>query len=159
MANSTSPKKGRLGINTFISWGASVVIIGLMIKLLHLPGGEYAIAIGLGTEAFLFFILGIQAMNTPEDEKPEIVKDLKKSSPLDDMLNTTVTQQTIERLQKGFENFTKTVESVNQITGYAGVTQKMIQEMEQATIQIQQLNKNVAAVNRVYQAQLEAFKK
>lgn len=157
MANSAAPK-GKIGINTLISWGASIVIIGLMFKLLHIKGGELAIGLGLGVESLLFFVLGIQAMNAPE-EKPEGAKGAKKNNQLDDLLNTTVNQQTIERLQKGFDNFTKTVESVNQITGYAGVTQKMIQEMEQATIQVQQLNKNIAAVNKVYQAQLEAFKK
>ena len=54
-------KKFKLGINTLISWGASVVIVGLMFKILHWKGGEIMIAVGLITEALLFFALGFKA--------------------------------------------------------------------------------------------------
>lgn len=46
------------GINTFINWGASVVIIGLMFKILRWPYGDWFIAVGLIVEAILFFIMG-----------------------------------------------------------------------------------------------------
>lgn len=47
-------------LHTAISWGASVVIVGALFKILHLGGiiGNYMIGIGLGVEAFLFFITG-----------------------------------------------------------------------------------------------------
>ncbi|MCI0920433.1 type IX secretion system motor protein PorL/GldL [Sphingobacterium rhinopitheci] len=51
-------RKISFGINTFINWGASVVIIGLMFKILHFKYGEWLIGIGLAVEAILFFILG-----------------------------------------------------------------------------------------------------
>lgn len=38
------------------SWGATVVIIGAMFKILHLPGGTFVIGFGLSVEAALFFI-------------------------------------------------------------------------------------------------------
>lgn len=47
-------------LHTAISWGASVVIVGALFKILHLGGvwGNYMIGVGLGVEAFLFFITG-----------------------------------------------------------------------------------------------------
>lgn len=47
-------------LHTAISWGASVVIIGALFKILHLGGvlGNYMIGAGLGVEAFLFFLTG-----------------------------------------------------------------------------------------------------
>ncbi len=47
-------------LHTAISWGASVVIVGALFKILHLGGvyGNYMIGAGLGVEAFLFFLTG-----------------------------------------------------------------------------------------------------
>src|SRR5476651_659587 len=53
-------KKQPYGINNVVSWGATVVIIGLLFKIQHLPNGGLFISIGLGMEAFLFLILGFQ---------------------------------------------------------------------------------------------------
>ena len=51
-------KKFKITLDAIISWGATVVIIGAMFKILHLPGGGLIIGIGLGVEALLFFIMG-----------------------------------------------------------------------------------------------------
>lgn len=53
-------KRQPWGINNVVSWGATIVIIGLLFKIRHLPNGDLFITIGLGTEAFLFLILGFQ---------------------------------------------------------------------------------------------------
>ncbi|MGY0039973.1 GldL-related protein [Pedobacter sp. NJ-S-72] len=53
-------KKNSNWLHTAISWGASIVILGALCKILHIGGiwGSYAIGIGLGVEAALFFITG-----------------------------------------------------------------------------------------------------
>ena len=53
-------RKFKIGINNIVSWGATVVIIGLMAKLQHWPAGDWLIILGLGTEALLFLLLGFQ---------------------------------------------------------------------------------------------------
>jgi len=35
-------------------WGASVVILGAMFKILHLPGADFMLVVGLTTEAVIF---------------------------------------------------------------------------------------------------------
>lgn len=148
-------------INAAISFGASVVIIGLMFKLLHWQGGELAIGLGLAVEALLFFLLGMQTLRSKGDEPVvvETVAATPRNTQMDDLLSTTINPNTIERLRHGFDQFTKTVESVNQITSYAGTTQKMMDEVELATKQMTELKQNIAQLNNVYRAQLEAFKK
>ena len=37
-------------------WGAAVVILGALFKILHLPGADLMLIIGLGTEAVIFFL-------------------------------------------------------------------------------------------------------
>ncbi|MFP5080590.1 gliding motility protein GldL [Pedobacter sp. JCM 36344] len=56
-------------LHVAISWGASIVILGALFKILHIGGvfGNYAIGIGLGVEAFLFFLTGFRQ---PEQELP-----------------------------------------------------------------------------------------
>jgi gliding motility-associated protein GldL len=53
-------KKKPYGITNIVSWGATVVIIGLMFKILHWPGATYFIVMGLSVEALLFGLLGFQ---------------------------------------------------------------------------------------------------
>lgn len=60
-------KKIGFGINTLINWGATVVIIGLMFKILHFKGGEWMIGIGLAVEALLFFVMGFMASEEEVD--------------------------------------------------------------------------------------------
>ena len=139
----SSQQKGakKIGLNTVISWGASVVIIGLMFKILHWQGGEYMIAIGLLTESFLFFILGIASMTVVED-----VPDGQKAADINDLLSTAITPKVIERLSMGFQQFNKTVESVNQVAGSFNVTQNLIKELETATTDVKKFRDNMSVV-------------
>lgn len=41
-------------------WGASVVIIGILFKLMHWPFASYFIVIGLGVEAIIFFLYAFE---------------------------------------------------------------------------------------------------
>jgi methyl-accepting chemotaxis protein len=133
MSSVTQQPKGkkRPGLNSVISWGASVVIIGLMFKILHWKGGEFMIAAGLLTESFLFFILGFAAMDVVE-AKPEEGKGAQPET-MGDLLSAAITPKVVERLAKGFEQFNKTVESVAVVASAGPITQKMLTEMESAT--------------------------
>ncbi len=44
-------------VNIFVCTGASVVIFGAMAKILHLSWADWALKIGLTTEAIIFLIL------------------------------------------------------------------------------------------------------
>ena len=46
--------RGKVIFNFFYGFGASLAILGTMFKLLHLDGANIALAIGLGTEVFIF---------------------------------------------------------------------------------------------------------
>jgi len=132
----------KIGLNTVISWGASVVIVGLMFKILHWQGGEYMIAIGLMTEAFLFFILGIASMAVVKETAP----DGQKASDINDLLSTAITPKVIEKLSMGFQQFNKTVESVNQVAGSFNVTQNLIKEIETASGDVKKFRENMSVV-------------
>jgi gliding motility-associated protein GldL len=94
-------KRVKIGINSLISWGASIVIIGLMFKILHWKNGEMMIAIGLITEAILFFILGFQAESTDPDWTriyPELDEDFKGELPTSSIQQSTGTAQSLDKM-------------------------------------------------------------
>lgn len=59
---------GQTFLNYAYSWGASVVILGALFKLTHLPGANIMLFIGMGTEVFVFFI---SAFDRPFDKTAE----------------------------------------------------------------------------------------
>ena len=63
---------GQTFMNYAYSWGASIVILGALFKLTHLPGANLMLFLGMGTEVFVFFIAGF---DRPFD-KTEDGKDL-----------------------------------------------------------------------------------
>lgn len=146
---SSNPQQGKkkVGLNSVISWGASVVIIGLMFKILHWRGGELMIAAGLMTESFLFAILGFAAMETSEPTAEE-----KKASGIDDLLATAISPAVIQKLSKGFEQFTKTVETVNQVAGTGAAAQNLVKEVESATGDLKKFRDHVNVIGKDFDA-------
>ena len=143
-------KKFKLGINTLISWGASVVIIGLMFKILHWKGGEYMIAIGLITEAILFFVLGFQSEPVDPDWTkvyPELEEDFKgevsrssgngsasSTAALDQMLTEAkIGPELIESLGLGLRTFGDKVSAISGIADTASATTELASKVKTAS--------------------------
>jgi hypothetical protein len=59
---------GQTFLNYAYSWGASIVILGTLFKLTHLPGANTMLFIGMGTEVFVFFL---SAFDRPFDKTAE----------------------------------------------------------------------------------------
>lgn len=56
---------GQTFLNYAYSWGASIVILGTLFKLTHLPGANLMLFLGMGTEVFVFFL---SAFDRPFDK-------------------------------------------------------------------------------------------
>ncbi len=56
---------GQTFLNYAYSWGASIVILGTLFKLTHLPAANLFLFLGMGTEVFVFFI---SAFDRPFDK-------------------------------------------------------------------------------------------
>ena len=56
---------GQTFLNYAYSWGASVVILGTLFKLTHLPGANLMLFLGMGTEVLVFFL---SAFDRPFDK-------------------------------------------------------------------------------------------
>ena len=56
---------GQTFLNYAYSWGASIVILGTLFKLTHLPGANIMLFLGMGTEVVVFFL---SAFDRPFDK-------------------------------------------------------------------------------------------
>lgn len=141
-------------VHRAISWGASVVIIGAMFKIIHL-GGPWAniiIGVGLGVEAFLFFLLGVfppEADHAWEKVYPELREDFKGELPvatvrqtsgnsstaaLDQMLsNAKIGPELIESLGAGLRTFGDKVASISNVADTSAATQELTAKIKTAS--------------------------
>ena len=132
-------------------WGASVVILGALFKILHLPGASFMLMAGMGTEAIIFFfsafekphpeydwdrvypVLGNKPDGTPMYPDGEgapmpfhggNASQNILSDKLEEMLEkANVTPAVFEKLSSGIEKLTRTTESLNSMGNVAGINQ------------------------------------
>ena len=89
--------------------GAAVVIIGALFKILHLPGGNWVIGIGLGVEAVLFFLSAFE-----DDPDVVSVKDESMGEKIDDMFEKAkIDQKLIDSFSSSIGSF---VDSSNKLS-------------------------------------------
>jgi hypothetical protein len=168
-------RKFRITLNTLTSWGASVVIIGVMAKLLRWHAADTLIIVGMLTEAILFFILGFQSdeirvikedgdavesnqvadvktvVNIPTrvlvDPTPFNMPEL---TPIDlSKYHDEMEKMTahLKNLNHAYENMTRDLDNVEQLTVH---TTRVKDESEK-------LAKNLTALNAVYRNMLNAM--
>lgn len=148
-------KKKPYGIGNVVSWGATIVIIGLLFKIQHWAYGGTFITIGLGVEALLFLILGFQkeekdvdwARVYPElDEsftgelpkasaRPAVAGDnFSNTAALDRMLaDAKIGPELISSLGEGLRTFGDKVNSISKVSDAGEATMVFTQKVKAAT--------------------------
>ncbi len=75
-------EKGKRVLNIVYSWGAAVVILGALFKIVHYPFADEILFVGMMTEFFIFFISGFEK---PANEYnwEDVFPELNSKNPLD----------------------------------------------------------------------------
>jgi len=147
-------QKLKIGINNIVSWGATVVIIGLLFKIQHWPNSSIFITIGLGTEAILFFILGFQNEPTEVDWTkvyPELAEDAApvakqvKGAPvalsLDKMMaDAKIGPELIGSLGDGLRTFSDKVSTISKVADAGAATTEFTAKLKTASASYDNLN-------------------
>ncbi len=108
---------GQTFLNYAYSWGASIVILGTLFKLTHLPGANIMLYIGMGTEVVVFFI---SAFDRPFD-KTAIGKELPTHlSDLDEEEQAVEAEEGMETSGESEGNAMQPMPSVVVIPGGGG---------------------------------------
>lgn len=144
-----------------ISWGASIVIIGALAKILHLGGSmaNYLIGAGLGIEALLFFLTGFYppepelpwekvypelAEGAPANSssaKPVAVSGFSSTGALDQMLaDAKIGPELIESLGNGLRTFGDKVATISNVSDAAIATNEFTGKVKTAAASFDDLS-------------------
>lgn len=137
-------------------FGAAVVIIGALFKILHLEVGPLTgglvLGIGLGTEAIIFCIAALDTSDIKEEhesyvkaqEGEQIIKgnnDDGLSEKLDQMLaDAKLDVALMEKLTGSITDFQSTVESLSPMANVISSTTSYSEKLSEATLSIDDLN-------------------
>lgn len=153
MANFLKSKKGKNFLNFVYGIGASVVIFGAWMKILHLPGANLFLTIGLLTEVIIFAISAFDFPDAGYDWTlvyPELAagssldskrKGLKSASQqLDQMLQKAkMGPELIDSLQKGFTNLNDNVSRMADLSDASVATKEYSSNVKAAAQSVGQL--------------------
>ena len=152
------------GYKTFMAylygWGASVVIVGALFKIMHWPGANIMLILGMGVEGVIFFLSAFEpphkewdwSLVYPElagmideaalngeveyDENGNPIEKLPVSSDpltakLDKMLEDAhISPELIDRLGQGMQNLADSANSMNNMANVTAATDKFVSNMD-----------------------------
>ncbi len=150
--------------------GAGVVILGAMFKILHWPGADIMLIVGLSTEAVIFFFSAFEkpaseydwSLVYPElagmedlDEVEERIGGRSNSTPstvteeLDAMLEEAkIDSELIQSLGDGLRRFGDAASKLNETIDASAATNEYGEQLKLAS-------KNMESLNALYAVQLE----
>lgn len=128
-------------------FGASIVIIGALFKIMHWPGASIALIGGLGTEAVLFCLFGIDIPHEEVDwtlaypelagmghEEPDEHHGLPVSQQLDKMLEEAkIGPELIESLGTGMKTLSDSANKIGDISDAHSATSEYVSSVKQAS--------------------------
>lgn len=138
-------------------FGASIVIVGALFKIMHWPGANPMLIVGLGTEAIIFFISAFEPLHKEIDWSlvyPELAgietddkKDKKHkgtiSQQLDKMLEEAkVGPDLIQSLGNGLKSLSQNINDLKDLSSAAVATNEYTKNVEKATENIEGLSKS-----------------
>lgn len=172
---------GQTFLNYAYSWGASIVILGTLFKLTHLPGANFFLFLGMGTEVFVFFI---SAFDRPFDKTTDgmelehgngqtmVVSGTGKTvrtapgnaydNGLLELLNTRLAE--LEKMNKRLPDGKETDEIRNVLTAIHQVYQQQLVKLSSQLTSIDKMdelfkiqNAYIGELNKIYAKMLDAM--
>jgi gliding motility-associated protein GldL len=147
------------GYKTFMAylygWGAAVVIVGALFKIMHWPGANIMLILGMGVEGVIFFLSAFEpphkewdwSLVYPElagmideaalngevefDENGNPVSADPLTAKLDKMLEDAhISSELIDRLGQGMQNLADSANSMNNMANVTAATDKFVSNMD-----------------------------
>ena len=134
---------GQTFLNYAYSWGASVVILGALFKLTHLPGADFFLFLGMGTEVVVFFISAF--------DRPFVRMDASTPSRAADTI-TAAQQQVNSAVMEASLQYSERLEA---LALQLNTVQQMLTKTLPGSEEIVSFEKRLAAINEVYGMLLE----
>ena len=172
---------GQTFLNYAYSWGASIVILGTLFKLTHLPGANIMMFLGMGTEVIVFFLSAFDrpfdktqdgrelpthydmeaeenggehpAQQTPAAGGHIIIGGTQGATPASDMGTTPEMASQLADAQTGYlEELKRLTETLQKVSEQSVRLTRDSEEMEN-------LNRTLTGICKVYEMQLKGASK
>ncbi len=137
-------KKTKKMFNMAYGFGAAIVIVGALFKILHLPGGNIMLMVGMGTEALVFFF---SAFEPVEDELDwtKVYPELAGGSPSDKKNQKLASTDDAESmLSKKLDNILKEAKLDAKLVGSLG---NSIKDFQNAVQPLASASKSISSTN------------
>ena len=166
---------GQTFLNYAYSWGAAIVILGTLFKLTHLPGANFFLFLGMGTEVFVFFI---SAFDRPFDKTTDGMDldthmKIGKDSAEPISVNAAVVATPVESKATGPVVATGTcgipvvspdmeeatshyVDELKRLTEMLSKVSTQSERLTQDSEEMENLNRTLTGISKVYEMQLKS---
>ena len=160
---------GQTFLNYAYSWGASVVILGTLFKLTHLPGANLMLYLGMGTEVVVFFIsafdrpfdktadgMELAIHNSEESESGETPSISGSGSPQVQGGGTVIIGGggfVGEEMEEAASNY---VAELNRLTEMLSKVSEQSMRLTRDSEEMENLNRTLTGICKVYEMQLKS---
>jgi len=162
--------EGKRLTNRIYGFGASVVLIGALFKIQHLPAAGWLLGIGMGTEAFLFALSGLEHPPREFDWSKvfphftEAGYDRISSVGGVPRTNTTTVsgnlldEEAVKRLHTSIKNLSDTANQLTTISAAGEITGTYVQSIQAAAIATKEYTHSQQVLTEVAQNILQSYK-
>lgn len=137
-------------------WGAAIVIVGALFKIQHWEGAGLMLILGLGTEAFIFFM---SAFEKPHEEPdwslvyPQLAtgegSDKSPTQQLDDMLaKSNIDSNLIEKLGDGMRHLGEQASKMGEVADASVATKEYSDSLVKASNRVDALSSTYEEVSQ-----------
>ena len=160
---------GQTFLNYAYSWGASVVILGTLFKLTHLPGANLMLYLGMGTEVVVFFLsafdrpfdktadgMELAIHNSEESESGETPSISGSGSPQVQGGGTVIIGGggfVGEEMEEAASNY---VAELNRLTAMLSKVSEQSMRLTRDSEEMENLNRTLTGICKVYEMQLKS---
>ena len=160
---------GQTFLNYAYSWGASVVILGTLFKLTHLPGANLMLYLGMGTEVVVFFLsafdrpfdktadgMELAIHNSEESESGETPSISGSGSPQVQGGGTVIIGGggfVGEEMEEAASNY---VAELNRLTEMLSKVSEQSMRLTRDSEEMENLNRALTGICKVYEMQLKS---
>jgi gliding motility-associated protein GldL len=158
-------------------FGASIVIIGAMFKIMHWPFAGFMITLGLSTEAIIFFFSAFEPLHEELDwtlvypelagmTDPDEIEEIKESGKLghttldrfeDLVQNANIGPDTFKKLGDSLNKLNSTTSSISDITEATVATSQYANNMKTAASSIGTLTNTFSQSTNVLQDSIQTL--
>ncbi|MDE6437495.1 MAG: gliding motility protein GldL [Muribaculaceae bacterium] len=173
-----SSEKGQRFFNFAYSIGAAIVIWGALFKILHLPGGNALLSIGMGTEVLMFVLTAFDrpakeyrwenvfpALDGQEaEEGSQPAMPLTGHSTAQSAAGVALPKvgelsaDDTRTLSESIAKMANAAEQLSQMADLAEATRSYLDHMQAIAADMQQLHATTAALNNVSSTLLESYR-